>query len=165
MSTFDPFDPRSTPNADVPDDEVTRGLRARYAPPGTEYWEGLEGRIMAAVTASRAAVTDAAEWWQVLAGWTRAGIAAAAMAAVVGGAAALQARDAVRDVVYETVVDAPAVPLGRRAGDSLRAADELFWVDGLGRRGRHAPGEMLSPDSASAASARREATFRYVMPY
>ena len=162
MSTFDPFDPR---NAGVPDDEVTRRLRARYAPPSGEYWEGLEGRIMAAVTASRTVVTDAADWWQVLAGWTRAGLVAAALAAMVGGAAALQARDAVRDVAFETVVDAPTVPLGRRVGDSLRAADELFWADGLGRRGRHAPGQMESPDSASAVSARREATFQYVMPY
>ena len=162
MSTFDPFDSR---NAGVPDDEVTRRLRARYAPPGSDYWEGLEGRIMAAVVASRAAVTDAAEWWQVLAGWTRAGVAAAALAAVVAGAAALQARDARRDVAYQTVVDAPTVPLGRREGDSLRAADELFWVDGVGRRGRHAPGDIESPDSLSALASQREATFRYVMPY
>ena len=156
MSTFDPFDIR---NAGIPNDELTRRLRERYAPPTGEYWDGLESRIMAAVTAGRTAVTDAGEWWQVLAGWARTGLIAATLAAVVAGSAAMHARDAAND--EDPLVSAGATPLSR-AGTVLPDAEELLLADGLGAR-RTRP--LQSPDSLRAVDSRREATFRYVMPY
>jgi hypothetical protein len=157
MSTFDPFDIR---NRGIPNDEVTRGLRERYAAPTGEYWDGLEARIMAAVDASRAVATDVGEWWQVLAGWARTGLVAATLAAVVAGSAAMHARDAANEAeAYDGLVNASATPLSR-AGTVLPEADELLWADGR-RSGRRS----AAPDSVRAVDSRREATFRYVMPY
>ena len=157
MSTFDPFDIR---NAGIPNDEVTRQLRERYAAPTGEYWDGLEARIMAAVTAGRVAVTDAAEWWQVLAGWARGGLVAATLAVVVAGSAALHARDAATDDSLDALTNAAATPL-TRAGTVLPEADELLWSYGRDDRRTRA---RQAADSLHAADSRREATFRYVMP-
>jgi hypothetical protein len=160
MSTFDPFDIR---NAGIPNDEVTRRLRERYAAPTGEYWDGLEARIMAAVVAGRDAANgvanDVGDWWLVLAGWARTGLIAATLAAVVAGSAAMHARDAANE--EDPLVSLDATPLSR-AGTVLPEAEELLWADGRGARRARA---MQSPDSLRAVDSRREATFRYVMPY
>lgn len=76
-----------------------RALRAEYdAPADPAYWDGLEGRIMAAVRqgASSAVSTARAplEWWQALAGWSRPGmVAAAAILFLTGVVSARVSRD------------------------------------------------------------------------
>jgi anti-sigma-K factor RskA len=60
------------------DDEVTRMLRRIYAPPGGEaFWEALERRILARVSANEEDI-----WWRQLSRWRR-GLAVAGAAAIV----------------------------------------------------------------------------------
>jgi anti-sigma-K factor RskA len=60
------------------DDEVTRTLRRIYAPPGGEaFWEALERRILARVSANEEDI-----WWRQLSRWRR-GLAVAGAAAIV----------------------------------------------------------------------------------
>jgi anti-sigma-K factor RskA len=60
------------------DDEVTRMLRRIYAPPGGEaFWEALERRILARVSANEEDI-----WWRQLSRWRR-GLAVAWAAAIV----------------------------------------------------------------------------------
>jgi hypothetical protein len=103
-----------TTDARVPDGrdpDVTRLLRAAYEPPADPaYWEGLERRILARVTAAGAA--PAAEWWEAFAGWTRAGLIAASLAAAVTTAAMFQTRAAAVRVAYEAVVESPPLISG-----------------------------------------------------
>jgi hypothetical protein len=88
-----------------PDDEVTRLLREHYAPPADAgYWDQLEASIMRRVRSQ-----SAGEWWEVLSGWGRAGLAAAAVAAVVVGALAMRARAEETHVAYEAVLNQPEV--------------------------------------------------------
>jgi hypothetical protein len=59
------------------DDDLTRALRALYAPPsGTAYWEALEHRILARMTSA-----DEDLWWRQIPRW-RHGIAVAGVAAL-----------------------------------------------------------------------------------
>ncbi|MEP7064959.1 MAG: hypothetical protein ABI889_02890 [Gemmatimonadota bacterium] len=59
------------------DDELTRELRHFYAPPGGEaFWNALERRILARVTA-----TEDDSWWRQLSRWRR-GLALAGAAAI-----------------------------------------------------------------------------------
>lgn len=70
------MEPRIGP--DGRDDEMTRTLRRIYAPPGGEaFWEGLERRILARVSA-----TEEDIWWRQLSRWRR-GLAIAGAAAIV----------------------------------------------------------------------------------
>ena len=109
----------------VPDDrdpDVTRLLRAAYEQPADPtYWEELEQRILARVTAA-----PSAEWWEAFAGWTRAGLLAAGIAAAVATAAMFQTRAAEVRVAYEAVVETPpvlsGVPATRASGVSDRDA-------------------------------------------
>jgi hypothetical protein len=60
------------------DDEVTRMLRRIYGPPGGEaFWEALERRILARVSANEEDI-----WWRQLSRWRR-GLAVAGAAAIV----------------------------------------------------------------------------------
>ncbi len=60
------------------EDELTRTLRAIYTPGGGEaFWEGLERRILARVTANEEDI-----WWRQLGRWRR-GLAIASAAAIV----------------------------------------------------------------------------------
>ena len=142
---------------------------------------------MAAVRAGRAAPAAAAEWWHTLAAWARPGLAAAAVVILVVGGVALQSHGAHTDAAYKTVLDEEEAPGAlvpdaelARATDTwgrdtlppgvaaeASAAAELL-SDGVKRR----QGLHLDLDSATPAlkrpgdstQARREATFRYVMP-
>ena len=97
--------PRRDTSPSGPDDEITRLLRAHYAPPADAgYWEWLEAKVM-----RRVREQGSTEWWDVLSGWGRAGLAAAAVAAVVVGALTLRARDEERHVAYEAVLSQPEV--------------------------------------------------------
>ena len=109
----------------VPDDrdpDVTRLLRAAYQPPAdSTYWEALERRILARVTAAGAA--PAAEWWEAFAGWTRAGLVAAGLAGVVTAAAMFQTRAAAVRVAYEAVVETPPLLSGAQTIRTAGVAD------------------------------------------
>jgi hypothetical protein len=120
-----------TTNPRYPDDrdpEVTRLLRAAYrAPADPAYWEGLEQRIMSRIAAAAATpATQAAEWWEAFAGWTRAGLVAAGIAAAMVATALMQTRAAEARLAYEAVVEAPPALAGaqvlRAPGISDRAA-------------------------------------------
>jgi hypothetical protein len=173
------------------DDPVTRELAALYAAPGDRYWDDFEGRIMAAVRAgaSRPA-RAAAEWWQALAEWARPGLAAAAVLVVVVGAITVQshgARTAVARGAAAPVELQPLDPELARAVDeatadsvsaaATRAAHEAAYLltGGLKRRApvrldepaaQQAPARDVTPpgEADEVQRARREATFRYVMP-
>lgn len=98
------------------DDEVTRLLRARHAPPADPaYWSGLEARIMARVLAG-----VEGRWDDVLAGWARVGAVAAGLLLLAAGAMGVlvaQTRDAEARMAYEAVVTPrQAAPLQTVAG-------------------------------------------------
>jgi len=86
------------------DGELTPALREMYQPPtGDAYWAGLEARVLA-----RAGLDGAATpaWWQVIGGWSRLGLAAAAVVALLAGAAAIRERQAQLRDQYEMVLEA-----------------------------------------------------------
>ena len=107
-----------TPGPDGPDAHTTRVLREHYAAPREAgYWEALERRVMARVTG------EGGEWWLAFGGWTRAGLIAAGLTALVGGAALWQARTVEARVAYEAVIAEPATS-AEMAGTPRRAATE-----------------------------------------
>lgn len=117
--------------ADWADDTTMRTARELYrSSAGDLYWRGLESRIMARITAAQA------EWWSFFGGWVRVGLAAAAVAAVIAGAALARTRDAQARIAYEAAMEAASgVP-------------------------------VAGPVSARASGRdTREATLRYVMSY
>lgn len=118
--------------ADWADDVTMRTARELHRPPaGDLYWRGLESRIMARITAAQA------EWWQFFGGWVRVGLAAAAVAAVIAGAALARTKEAQARIAYEAAMEAASggVPIA-------------------------------GPVSArSSGRDTREATLRYVMSY
>jgi hypothetical protein len=75
---------------DFRDDELHAALRIEYdQPTETSYWAFLERRIMARITSE-----GAREWYSYFPAWSRAGLAAAALALMVAGVAAWQTRKA-----------------------------------------------------------------------
>lgn len=88
-------------------------VRRMYLPPaqGDEsYWSSLEQRIMARVVdPAFLSSLDSPRWWNVLEGWSRAGLLAAGIAVIVS--AALIQNQSVDDdsVVYESVASMPAL--------------------------------------------------------
>ncbi len=186
--------PGGRPNGDDPDDDkpgpddpVTRGLKELYGAPSEGYWDSLEARVMAALRAGRDAPQAVAEWWHTLADWTGHGLVAAVILLAVAGTAAMQSRvawtaadraaragsarelepldaDLARalDLMEETEHESAA-----DAKDAREAADLL--IDGVYRRPPvarpTAPAPRASADERDdVLRARREATFRYVMP-
>ena len=164
-----------------PDDPVTRGLRDLYSAPSEGYWDSLEARVMAAVRASRGAPQAVAEWWHALAAWSGRGLAAAGIVLAIAGAAAMQARAADRiargpreieplDVDLARALD--LVDTGRESEDEAREAREAadLLIDGVYRRPSMArptspaPRQSGQDERDEVLRARREATFRYVMP-
>jgi hypothetical protein len=166
-----------------PDDPLTRALRDVYAPPPERYWDSLESRVVAAVRAGRSAPSSVSEWWHALAGWARPGLAAASVLVVVAGAAvqarvareaaptagsALEPMDADLARALD-LLDTPAVT-PEELTEARDAADLL--IDGVYRRPvlplphrgavHHAPAGEDEADEVLRA--RREATFRYLMP-
>lgn len=129
----------------------------------------------------RRARPAAVEWWQALARWSSPGLAAAGVLLAVAGAAVLQARAAGRpapgadvpplrplDPDLARLLDMP--PAEGSAESDVREATDLL-SDGVKRRApvpldSIAPGRGATPTDPTRARerARREATFRYVMP-
>lgn len=143
-------------------------------------------------TAPVSAVETAVEWWHTLANWARPGMAAAAVLIGMIGGIALQTSGARSESAARAAAEYPANGGGlepmdeelARASDAIldanasseakaqaRAASELL-SDGVKRRtgvridfDGPTTAPSSTPDSAGAAvKARREATFRYVMP-
>lgn len=89
---------------DPRDDEWRAALRAEYAAPASDsYWAMLERRIMARLNAE-----GTREWWWYVPAWSRLGLAAAALALAVAGAAAWQTRRAQERVAYHELLDTPS---------------------------------------------------------
>ena len=87
------------------DGELTPALRDLYRAPADEsYWTGLEARILA--HAGFHGTTAPTAWWQVIGGWSRVGLIAAGLAALLAGAAAIRVREAELQEQYEMVLDA-----------------------------------------------------------
>lgn len=118
----------------VPDDgefrdgELHEVLSAEYAAPSGDYWATLERRIMARIRNE-----GVREWWSYLAAWSRAGLAAAALALLAAGIAAWQAHK-----THESI-----------------AVGELLEVEELSI--------LSEPSGAASTAKRREATLRYLI--
>ena len=176
------------------DDPLLPELRAVYAAPGERYWDDFEGRIMKAVRAGSSGAGGparaAADWWQALAGWAQPGLAAAAVLIVVASAVGIQARASAAHLAEAGTPGGELRPLdpelARALDDSgrdsvsaatARAAREAAYLltGGLKRRApvqidlpaeppRTNPRARLTDEADDVQRARREATFRYVMP-
>jgi len=98
---------------DFPDDDVHSTLRAEYAAPSDgSYWAFLERRIMARISSEAAR-----EWWSYFPAWSRAGLAAAALALLVAGVAAWQTRKAQEHVAWHELLETPSeMPVIESAG-------------------------------------------------
>jgi hypothetical protein len=108
------------------DEELARLLQPLYAAPDDEgYWDDLHARVMRRVGSG----AEGAEWWVVLSRWSRAGAAAAAVAAALAGTMWMQHRAAEARLAYEAVLAEPPVysmelsPEGRVPGPALRVPD------------------------------------------
>ena len=98
---------------DPRDEELHVVLRAEYTTPAeSSYWAFLERRIMARITAE-----GTREWWSYFPSWSRAGLAAAALALAVAGIAAWQTRKTQDLVAWHELLESPAeVPIIESAG-------------------------------------------------
>lgn len=98
---------------DPRDDELRAVLRVEYNQPAdASYWAFLERRIMARITAE-----GTREWWSWFPAWSRAGLAAAALALAVAGVAAWQTRKAQDRVAWRELLDSPSeMPMIESAG-------------------------------------------------
>jgi hypothetical protein len=85
------------------DDELTRELRAIFAPPfDAAYWNVLEQRILARLE------TGAAEWWSVPDRWLRVGLIAAGIAVLVAGSLLLRTQTQVSRMAYDAIAEPAA---------------------------------------------------------
>ena len=100
---------------DPRDEELTAVLRAEYITPAeSSYWAFLERRIMARITAE-----GTREWWSYFPSWSRAGLAAAALALAAAGIAAWQTSTAAQQDVaqwHELQESPEGMPLIESAG-------------------------------------------------
>ena len=98
---------------DPRDDELHAALRVEYGLPAeSSYWAFLERRIMARITAE-----GTREWWSHFPAWSRAGLAAAALALMAAGVAAWQTRKAQDLVAYQELLESPGeMPVIESAG-------------------------------------------------
>jgi anti-sigma factor RsiW len=99
------------------DDELTRALRIIYAPPGGEaFWEAMERRILARVTAN-----DEDIWWRQLSGWRR-GLAIAGAAAVIMAGLIAQHSDHERSLAAYREIESSRVAPVQVASETEREA-------------------------------------------
>ena len=100
------------------DAELGDLLRPLYeAPAEPAYWDGLHARIVRGV-ADRAADAPT-EWWVVLSRWSRAGAAAAIMAAAAAGARWLQHQATESRLAYQAGLAEPPIYSMELAPDDL----------------------------------------------
>jgi hypothetical protein len=99
------MEPRIGP--DGRDDQLTRELRSMYAAPGGEtFWDELERRILARVSASEDDI-----WWRQLARWRR-GLALAGAAAIVMAGLVAQHSNRERSIAaYREIESSRVVPV------------------------------------------------------
>ncbi|MGQ0715327.1 MAG: hypothetical protein ACT4PJ_16635 [Gemmatimonadaceae bacterium] len=90
------------------DPRITSALRAALAgPDDAAYWHALESRIMTRIAEDE-------DWMAQLSRWTGAGLIAAAVAALIAGAALVRAHDMeVREMA--TMLETPSTPRARLA--------------------------------------------------
>ncbi|HEX6315465.1 MAG TPA: hypothetical protein VFZ73_11425 [Gemmatimonadaceae bacterium] len=107
------------------DDELHAVLRSEYrAPSDHSYWAFLERRILARITAE-----GAREWWSYFPAWSRAGLAAAALALLAAGVAAWQTRKAQEIVAWQELLESPAeMPMIESAGGESRREATLRYL-------------------------------------
>ena len=98
---------------DPRDEELRAALRVEYTTPDEgSYWSFLERRIMARITAE-----GTREWYAHFPAWSRAGLAAAALALAVAGIAAWQTRKTQDLVAWQELLESPAeMPMIESAG-------------------------------------------------
>ena len=98
---------------DPRDDELYAALRVEYGLPAeSSYWAFLERRIMARIGSE-----GAREWWSYFPNWSRAGLAAAALALAAAGVAAWQTRRAQEVMAWHELLDSPSeMPMIESAG-------------------------------------------------
>ena len=98
---------------DPRDDELYAALRVEYGLPAeSSYWAFLERRIMARIGSE-----SAREWWSYFPNWSRAGLAAAALALAAAGVAAWQTRRAQEVAAWHELLDSPSeMPMIESAG-------------------------------------------------
>jgi hypothetical protein len=105
---------------DPRDDELHTALRAEYSPPAASYWAFLERRIMA-----RISTEGTREWWSHFPAWSRAGLAAAALALMVAGVAAWQTRKAQDRIAWQELLESPGeMPIIESAGGERESRRE-----------------------------------------
>ena len=109
------MEPRIGPNGR--DDEVTRALRRIYAPPGGEaFWEGLERRILARVSAG-----EEDSWWRQLSRWSR-GLAVAGAAAIIVAGLVAQHSNHQRSIAAYREIESSRVAPVQVASETEREA-------------------------------------------
>lgn len=98
---------------DPRDDELRAALRVEYGLPAeSSYWAFLERRIMARITSE-----GTREWWSHFPAWSRAGLAAAALALLAAGVAAWQTRKAQDLMAWQELLESPSeMPVIESAG-------------------------------------------------
>jgi hypothetical protein len=119
-------------------DDVIGAARELYAAPASDaYWAGLHSQVMARVAEnagsgrvpSGVVAIGGREWWQVVTGWSRIGLAAAAAVLIALGALLLRSHNqeirsaaapAVKPAPVESLV--PSGALGEREGSDSRDA-------------------------------------------
>jgi hypothetical protein len=107
--------PRIGPNGR--DDELTRALRHIYAQPGGEaFWEGLERRILARVSASEEDI-----WWRQLSRWRR-GLAVAGAAAIIVAGLVAQHSNHQRSIAAYREIESSRVAPVQVASETEREA-------------------------------------------
>jgi hypothetical protein len=109
------MEPRIGPNGR--EDELTRALRRIYAPPGGEaFWEELERRILARVSASEDDI-----WWRQLSRWRR-GLAVAGAAAIIVAGLVAQHSNHQRSIAAYREIESSRVAPVQVASETEREA-------------------------------------------
>lgn len=94
------------------DARLASEVRRMYMPPVGDqaYWSSLEQRVMARVTdPAFLASLDSPRWWNVLEGWSRAGLLAAGIAVIVSAALIQDQSADDGSLAYESVEAMPAL--------------------------------------------------------